>query len=164
MSSPDVAASPAAAFSTAFQAHDLDGMVAALAPDVVIRSPVTGRLPFKGHDECRELLGLVRDLFDEVTYTDELAADGVATLVMRIDHGGEEIHEVLLMRFDDAGLIREMTVFMRPLPALAGFAAAIAPALARRRRGRLRAAAVASFTRPIAALLRIGDRAGSRMV
>jgi hypothetical protein len=56
-----------------------------------------------------------------------------------------------------------MRIFIRPMPGLAAVAAALGPRLARRR-GRLRAAVVTAFTRPLVVLLSAGDRASARIV
>ncbi|HTW42753.1 MAG TPA: nuclear transport factor 2 family protein [Solirubrobacteraceae bacterium] len=40
----------------AIVAHDLDAMLATLAPNVVLNSPITGRVAFHGHQEMRELM------------------------------------------------------------------------------------------------------------
>jgi len=61
------------------------------------------------------------------------------------------------MRFDDTAHLRELTVFVRPLPALAAFAAALAPAVGRRR-GRLTSVVLRMLIEPLAAMTKYGDR------
>jgi hypothetical protein len=76
--------------------------------------------------------------------------------------GGAELEGTDLMRLDEDGKIREMTVFIRPLPGLAAFAAALGPRVARRR-GRARGALLALMARPLAAVIRSGDGIGTRL-
>jgi hypothetical protein len=63
----------------------------------------------------------------------------------------------MLFRLGDDGLIREITVFVRPLAGVANFAAVLAPRLARSRAGRGRALLARLLTRPVEAALRRGD-------
>ena len=151
------------AFREAFEARDLDAIVDSLAPDVVINSPISRRVSFRGRDEARRLFAVVLDLLGEVRYTNELTDGDVTVVVLDIELDGRHLHEVQVMRLDEEGRIRELTLYIRPLPALARLAGAIGPRLARRR-GRLAAAAVAGFTRPLAAVLAVGDRTSRRFV
>jgi hypothetical protein len=68
-----------------------------------------------------------------------------------------------LLRFDDAGGICEMTLFVRPLPGIAIFAAALAPAVGLRR-GRLISIALRLLIEPLAAITHHGDRLVARLL
>jgi hypothetical protein len=57
--------------------------------------------------------------------------------------GSEYLEEANLIRLDDQGRIREMTVFMRPIPGLLALASVLAPSLATRH-GPVRACGVRS--------------------
>lgn len=57
--------------------------------------------------------------------------------------GSEYLKEANLIRLDDQGRIREMTVFMRPIPGLLALASVLAPSHATRH-GPVRACAVRS--------------------
>src|SRR6266545_3025485 len=81
------------AFRGAVEAHDLDAMVAAFAPAA--------------------LLGILLDVFEDFRYTDQLdAADGTRGLVFRARVGSRDVEGIDLLRFDDAGLIRDLTVMV----------------------------------------------------
>lgn len=43
-------------------------MIATLAPDVVLRSPITDRVVFRGHQEMRELLASVFVVINAIHY------------------------------------------------------------------------------------------------
>lgn len=47
--------SSVAAFCVASEACDVDGMVATLAPDAELVSPISGRMVFRGRDDLRPL-------------------------------------------------------------------------------------------------------------
>jgi hypothetical protein len=147
-------------YRAAFDARDLDAVMATLSPHVVLHSPITRRFRFEGHQEVRPLLGEILDMLEEEEWAGELSDGDLTALVARTRIAGNELHQVALLRFDDDDRIREITLFMRPLPAVAGLAAALGPRLAHRK-GRLRGALVGAFIRPLAAVISFADRAGA---
>ncbi len=151
-------------FRAAAERHELEPILAVLAPDVVVKSPVTDRLPVSGLEEARELFGVVFEELGELTYTDELGSGDTRMLVYRGRLAGEEIEEAQLLRFDAEGRIRELTFFIRPLPGLAGVAARFAPALARRRHGPLRTLVMHIAGAALRLVIAIGDRIGARLL
>ncbi len=117
--------SPAALrFRAAIEAWDLDAVSELLAPGVVFHSPVTFH-PFVGREDVTRLLRLVAETFSDFRYTDELTADGAEALVFRASVEGKEVEGIDLLRFDDAGLIADFTVLIRPLSGLVPFAQAM---------------------------------------
>ena len=48
-----------AVFCDATRARDVDRIVSTLAPDAELRSPLSGRMVFRGRDDLRVLLGAV---------------------------------------------------------------------------------------------------------
>ena len=151
-------------FLEAFRARDLDAIVESLAPDVVINGPVSARLSFRGRDRARELFAIVLDILEDAHFEYEHEDGEVGVVVLRVRMAGRELHETQVMRMDAEGRERELTLFMRPLPWLAGLAAAIGPRLVRGRRGRVPAAVTAGYARVVAALAAAGDRAGARLI
>jgi ketosteroid isomerase-like protein len=152
------------AFRAAAERRDLEALLATLAPDVVIRSPVSARLRFQGIEDARELFGMVFGELGEFTYTDELADADTRILVYKGRLAGQEIEETQLLRLAPDGRIREICFFIRPLPGLAGVGGRFAPALARRRHGPFRTFVmwVAGWT--LRFLVSFGDRVGSRLL
>jgi hypothetical protein len=146
----------------AFEAGDLDGVAEALAPDVVLLSPVSSSFRFAGRDEVAALLGIVRDVFEELRYVEEFGDGAVRALVFQARVNGQQLEGTDILRLDEKGRVREIRVFIRPLPGLTALAAALAPRLARET-GRARAAAVAGMVRPLAAMTRLTDVPGSRL-
>ncbi len=152
------------AFRDAAERRDLEALLATLAPDVVIRSPVSARLKFQGVEDARELFGMVFDELGEFTYTDELADAGTGILVYRGRLAGQEIEETQLLRLPPDGQIREISFFIRPLPGLAGVAGRFAPSLARRRHGPFRRFVMWVAGWMLRFLVSFGDRVGSRLL
>jgi limonene-1,2-epoxide hydrolase len=118
----------AQAFRAAVEAGDLDGLMAALAPDVVFHSPVTFSA-CAGTENVRRLLGIVLETFEDFRYTDELAGDGTHILVFRTRVGDKEIEGLDLLRFGHDGLVEDFTVMVRPLSGAIALAQAVGPRL-----------------------------------
>ncbi len=115
-------------FRAAVEAQDLDGMVRLLADDVVFHSPIAFE-PFRSQAVVGRLLGvLLTRVFEDFTYTDELAGDAdVHALVFRARIADRQVEGLDLLRFDDDGLIRDFTVMVRPLSAALALRDAIGP-------------------------------------
>jgi hypothetical protein len=146
----------------AFEARDLEGVADALAPDVVLHSPVTSSFRFVGRDEVTALLRIVREVFEDLRYVEEFGEGGMRALVFRARVKGQSLEATDILRLDEQGRVSEIRVFIRPLPGLTALTAALAPRLARET-GRVRSAAVAGMVRPVAAITRLGDVPGSRL-
>ena len=116
-------------FRAGVEARDHAAMVATLADDVVLHSPVTFRA-FEGRDATAYVLAGVMRVFTNFRYTDQLAAgDGVHTLVFRADVGEREVEGIDLVRINAGDLIDDLTVFVRPLSGLNALAARMAEEL-----------------------------------
>jgi hypothetical protein len=146
----------------AMQARDLDAVIAACAPDAVLRSPISHHASFQGREELRELFGVVLDTVDEFRYREEVAAGD--TVVYRIEGSidGHPLEEALFVRYDDEGLATEFRVFVRPLSGVTTLLAGLAPRLGRRR-SRVRGLLLALVVRPLAWMTRVTDRVGARL-
>ena len=77
------------AFRAAVESGDHAGMVAALAPDAVLRSPVSFK-PFEGREAVAGLFAILLETFEDFRYTDEFEADGKAALVFRARVGDRD--------------------------------------------------------------------------
>jgi hypothetical protein len=154
--------SPLAAYRAAAEAHDLDGMLACMRPDVVLKSPITDSFVFSGSAQLRALLEDVYAVVDDVEYVADAGDDRVRILKLSARVRGRRFDEALLVECDDDGLIARMELFVRPLPGLTALAAALGPRVARRR-SRVRALAVWAMIAPLAFMTARGERAGSRL-
>ncbi len=118
------------AFRKAVEAVDLDAMMAQFAEKAVLHSPVVFA-PFERRDAIRQLLGILFQVFQDFEYTDELEAqDGTAALVFRARVGDRDLQGLDLIRFDEAGLIRDLTVMVRPRSAIEALLGEVGPRLA----------------------------------
>jgi ketosteroid isomerase-like protein len=103
-------------FRAAVEQRDRDTMLDCMAEDAVLHSPVTFK-PFEGRDAISVLFGALLQTFEDFHYTDSLKTDHGDTevLVFKARVGDREIEGVDLFRFDRAGRIDDLTVFVRPL-------------------------------------------------
>ena len=102
-------------FRSAVENGDRDAMVAALAPDVVLNSPVKHR-PFEGREAVAALFGALVETFEDFHYTDEFDDEGGSkALVFRARVGDRDLEGIDILRFDDEGRIANLTVMVRPL-------------------------------------------------
>jgi hypothetical protein len=143
-------------FRSAVESRDVDRMLAACTPDAVLRSPVSLGATFRG-EKLRALLEAVVAEFHDVAITEEIRSGDLLLLKQRSTVRGRQTEEVMWMRLGEGDRVREITLYMRPLPGLAATAAALGPRLGRRRHRALGPLAAAGL-RPVAAITRLNDR------
>ena len=87
--------------------------------------------PFEGRAAIRQLLTILFETFQDFQYTDELEAeDGTRALIFRARVGDRDLQGLDLIRFDESGLIRDLTVMIRPRSAIEALLAKVGPRLA----------------------------------
>jgi len=118
------------AFRRAIERQDLDELIALFREDAVLHSPITFQ-PFEGKAAIRRLLGIILEVFQDFRYTDECnAADGMTKiLVFRTRVKNRDVEGIDLIRFDDAGMIRDLTVMVRPRSSLEALLGEVQPRL-----------------------------------
>ena len=115
-------------FRAAVEGRDLARMEAALAPDVVFRSPAVFK-PYEGREAVMHLLGAVIQVFEDFEYTDELEGDGTHALVFRARVGDRWVEGLDHLTLDADGLVTQLVVMVRPLSGLTALAEAMAQRL-----------------------------------
>jgi hypothetical protein len=105
-------------FRAAVEARDLDAMAAALADDVVFRSPIVFK-PYEGRDATVILLGAVMRVFEDFAYEKELSSDDGRdhALTFRAHVGDREIEGCDFLHDGEDALVDRLTVMVRPLSA-----------------------------------------------
>jgi hypothetical protein len=117
------------AFRQAVEAQDIEMMEAALAPDVVFRSPAVYK-PYEGREATMGLLRLVMTVFEDFEYLDEVEVGDSACLIFKARVGDREVQGLDYLRHGSDGLISELTVMIRPLSGLMALAEAMSAKLA----------------------------------
>lgn len=151
------------ALRVAMDARNHSAVVQAFAPDAVLRSPFTDNLAFEGHPQLDPLVAVILEVLEDLHYTDELRGDGRAVLVGHARVDGMCIQFCDHLKLRDDGLVQEMTVFFRPLPATTAAMRRFGELLGQRH-SRVRGRAVAAMATPLALISRIGDRLGVRLL
>lgn len=114
-------------FRAAVEARDSDALEAALADNVVFRSPVAFK-PYPGKAITAAILRGVLRVFEDFRYVRELSGEGGRdhALVFEARIGDVAIEGCDFLHLDDSGLIDDFTVMVRPLSAAQALAAAMA--------------------------------------
>ena|SRR2546423_1262435 len=116
-------------FRAAIERRDLEGMVATLADDVVLHSPVSFK-PFEGKDAVAGLFEILLRTFEDFRYTDELRGEEVHALIFRARVGDRDVEGLDLVRPGPDGRIVDFTVMVRPLTGVVALAEAVGAQLA----------------------------------
>ena len=106
------------AFRAAMESRDLDAVLALLADDVVLDSPIAFR-PYTGKPVVGAVLAAVGEVFEDAAYERELRSeDGRDTaLMLRAHMGGTQVQACDFVHEREDGLIDRITVMVRPLSA-----------------------------------------------
>jgi hypothetical protein len=118
-----------AAFREAVEAGDADRVLATLAPEITFNNPVMFR-PLMGLDTVSVVVPLLLEVWQDLHYTAELRGDDLVGLAFDARAGNRDVRGVDLLHFNEAGLIDEITVMVRPLSGLKALADEMTAALA----------------------------------
>jgi hypothetical protein len=116
-------------FATAVLAGDHDAALARIADDVVFRSPAVYK-PYHGKEQVAGILRLVATVFENFRYTAEWRDGATTILFFEANVGDRDLQGIDILDENEAGLIEQLTVMIRPLSALQAVAAAMAAKLA----------------------------------
>jgi hypothetical protein len=108
-------------FRSAAESGDHERLMAALAPDVVFRSPVVFK-PYEGREAVAPILAAVFTVFEDFRYVDQLEGESSATLLFKARVGERELDGLDYLCFGDDGLVSELTVMVRPMSAMMALA------------------------------------------
>ena len=86
----------------------------------------------RGKETAAFLFGVLQDELGEVTVTDEIVEADKAVVLFETSIGERGVQGLNVVRLDDSGIIRELTVFFRPLEALALIAETVGARMAAR--------------------------------
>ena len=104
------------AFREAVESMDIDRAVSLMTEDVTFRSPVVHK-PYQGRDAVSVILHAVARVFENFRYDREIGAEGAPdhALVFRASVGDREVEGCDFLHVNQAGLIDEFFVMIRPL-------------------------------------------------
>ena len=104
------------AFREAVESMDIDRAVSLMTEDVTFRSPVVHK-PYQGREAVSVILHAVARVFENFRYDREIGAEGAPdhALVFRASVGDREVEGCDFLHVNQAGLIDEFFVMIRPL-------------------------------------------------
>jgi len=117
------------AFRRAAESKDFSAIDEIFAEDVTFRSPVVYK-PYEGREAVAGLLGAVVQVFEDFRYTDQVETGDAAALAFSARVGERELDGIDLLRFDEEGKVRELSVYVRPMSGVTALAEAMGRKLA----------------------------------
>ncbi len=114
-------------YRAASEAGDIDGIMAALTPDVELVSPISGRMVFRGSDDVRLLLRAVYGSLEGLRWTDSLGDGERRVIVGEARLLGVRLTDAMVFDLAPDGRIRRIGPHIRPWLALTLFAVVLGP-------------------------------------
>ena len=147
-----------ATWRTAQETGDIERLLPCLAEDATFISPLTDAFRFHGPRQIADVLKAAAGLIEGIRFHTDVGSGDTRVLVYAATVRGIAVEEAQLLRLDDAGLIRELTFFGRPLPALTAVMTGIAGPMLRDQGRPGMARAITAATAPLAAMTRLGEK------
>ena len=94
---------------------DAEAAASCLAADVQLVSPLTEQFRFRGRDEVHGLLAAAFTAIEGIKFHTRVGDGADRALFYRARVGAQQLEEAQLVRLDEAGQIRELTLFARPV-------------------------------------------------
>ena len=104
-------------YAAALSTWDREALLAALRDDVVIRVAVHDA-PMDGKHTAEFLFGVLAEELDRPQITDEIVEGDAAVVLFETSIRGAAAQGLNVLRLDEHGLVRDLTVFFRPLATL----------------------------------------------
>ena len=105
------------AFTAAMQRKDLDAMLTHMADTVVLETPLLAA-SLVGKAAVRPVVEALLRIVDRFEFQEIMQGPGHVSSFFKVTVGAEELDGMDYWRLNDAGLIQDMTVLWRPLPAI----------------------------------------------
>ena len=104
------------AFTEAMTRKDLESMLLHMSEDVVLRTPLVAE-PIQGKAAIRPVVSALLGLVDRFDFRELMQGPEHVSSFFKVTVGPNELDGMDYWRLNDSGLIEEMTVLWRPLPA-----------------------------------------------
>jgi hypothetical protein len=106
------------AFTAAMARKNLDVMFSHMADDIVLKTPLAAE-PVRGKAAIRPVVEALFTVVDGFDFQEIMQGPRHVASFFKATSGPIELDGVDYWRLNEAGLIKEMTVLWRPLPAIA---------------------------------------------
>jgi hypothetical protein len=121
-----------ARYIDASERNDIEAMMGALAPDVELVSPISGRMVFRGEGDVRHLLTAVYGSLKGLRWTQTLGEGKDRVAIGEARLLGVRLTDAMVFELAPDGRIRRIGPHLRPWLALTLFALVLGPQVARR--------------------------------
>ena len=128
-----------ARYRAASEANDIEALLATLAPDAEVISPISGRMVFRGREDLQILLAAVYGSLTGLHWHHELDDGSTSVLIGSMKIGPVGMTDAMVFELTGDGQIRRVAPHLRPWLALTLFALVLGPKVARHPRVVLRA-------------------------
>lgn len=121
-----------ARYRAATEAGDIDAIMATLAPDVEVVSPISGRMVFRGQDDVRVLFAAVYGTLKGLRWSRTVGEGEHRVAVGSARVGPVKMTDAMVFELAADGSIRRISPHLRPWLALTLFALVLGPKVGRR--------------------------------
>ena len=118
-------------YRTASEGNNLEALLATLAPDAELVSPISGRMVFRGHTDLRLLLSAIYNSMTGLRWTSEIGDGASRVLIGEARVGPLRITDAMVLDMAPDGKIQRIRPHLRPWLAITLFALIIGPKAAR---------------------------------
>jgi hypothetical protein len=103
------------AYAEAATRKDLEGMLLHMADDIVLNTPLAAE-SVKGKAAISQILGPLLKVVNKFDFQEFMQGPAHVSSFFKLTSGTIQLDGMDYWRLDETGLIKEMTVFWRPLP------------------------------------------------
>src|SRR5215218_3318009 len=121
-----------ARYIDASERNDIEAMMSALAPNVELVSPISGRMVFRGEKDVRHLLAAVYGSLQGLTWEEPIGDGTRRVAVGEARLLGVRMTDAMVFDLAPDGRIRRIGPHLRPWLALTLFALVLGPQVGRR--------------------------------
>ena len=120
-----------ARYRAASEADDIPGMMATLAPDAELISPLSGRMVFRGYDDLRILLTAVYGSMTGLRWREQVGDANMSLILGESRIGPLKLGDAMVLELDDQDRIRRIRPHLRPWLSLTLLALVLGPKMGR---------------------------------
>jgi hypothetical protein len=114
------------AFTEAMTRKDLESMLTHMADDIILKTPLAAE-PLQGKAAIRPVVQALLGVVDKFEFREMMQGPAHVSQFFGVTVGSNELDGMDYWLVNEAGLIKEMTVLWRPLPAIIEVQKKLAP-------------------------------------
>jgi hypothetical protein len=119
-----------ARYCAASSAGDVEALMATLAADAELVSPLSGRMVFRGREDLRILLGAIYSTLSDLRWGEPIGHAQRIAVIGECRIGGLRLDDAMVFELDASGLITRVRPHLRPWLSTTALALALGPKIA----------------------------------